>query len=97
MENQVDDDVKTRRGEILMEDQYLIMQEKNNSRIGKEYKVLVEGYDAYTDSYSGRTYMDAPEIDGVVYFASDKEYDEGDFALVEILGVNEYDLVGRAI
>lgn len=97
MENQVEDDVKTRRGEILMEDQYLIMQEKNNSRIGKEYKVLVEGYDAYTDSYSGRTYMDAPEIDGVVYFASDKEYDEGDFALVEILGVNEYDLVGRAI
>lgn len=97
MEGQVEEDIKIRRGEIIMQDQYLIMQEKNNNRIGKEYKVLVEGYDAYTDSYFGRTYMDAPDIDGVVNFTSRQEHDEGDFVDVEIIGVNEYDLIGRAI
>ena len=97
MDGQVEEDVKIRRGEILMDDQYLIMQEKNNSRIGEEYDVLVEGYDAYTDTYFGRTYMDAPEIDGTVHFSAESDYDEGDFVKVEILGVNEYDLVGKAV
>ena len=97
MPDQVDEDVKIRRGEILMEDQYLIMQEKNESRIGQDFTVLVEGYDAYTDTYFGRTYMDAPEIDGTVHFSAEGEYDEGDFVTVEILGVNEYDLVGKAV
>ena len=97
MDGQVEEDVKVRRGEILMDDQYLIMQEKNNSRIGSEYDVLVEGYDAYTDTYFGRTYMDAPEIDGTVHFSAKGDYDEGDFVKVEILGVNEYDLVGKAV
>ena len=73
------------------------MQEKNNKRIGKEYDVLVEEYDAYTDTYFGRTYMDAPEIDGTVHFSAKGDYDEGDFVKVEILGVNEYDLVGKAV
>ena len=97
MDGQVEEDVKIRRGEILMDDQYLIMQEKNNRRIGEEYDVLVEGYDAYTDTYFGRTYMDAPEIDGTVHFSAKGDYDEGDFVKVEILGVNEYDLVGKAV
>ncbi len=97
MENQVEDDVKVRRGEILMEDQYLIMQEKNDERIGNEYKVLVEGYDPYTDSYYGRTYMDAPEIDGQIHFTSDEDIDEGEFVMVEVLGVNDYDLIGKMI
>lgn len=97
MDNQVDEETKTRRGEIIMEDQYLIMQEKNNNRIGKEYKVLVEGYDAYSDAYYGRAYSDAPEIDSLVYFTTDDEYDEGDFADVEIIDVNEYDLIGRTV
>ncbi len=97
MDNQVENDVKVRRGEILMNDQYLIMSEKNNQKIGNEYDVLVEGYDAYTDTYFGRTYMDAPDIDGLVHFSSKNEYDEGEFVSVEILGVNDYDLVGRAV
>lgn len=97
MDGQLEEDVKIRRGEILMDDQYLIMQEKNNSRIGEDYDVLVEGYDAYTDTYFGRTYMDAPEIDGTVHFSAKGDYDEGDFVRVEILGVNEYDLVGKAV
>ena len=49
------------------------MEDKNLARIGKTYTVLVEEYDAYADCYIGRTYMDAPEIDGVLYFLGFKD------------------------
>ena len=96
MENQVEDDVKARRGEVIMQDQYSIMEEKNNEKIGKTYKAVVEEYDGYSDSYTGRTYMDAPEIDGLVKFTSHKDLDIGDFVEVEIFDVEDYDLIGEA-
>lgn len=96
MDNQVEDDVKTRRGEVIMQDQYSIMEEKNNEKIGKTYKVVVEDYDGYSDSYTGRTYMDAPEIDGLVKFTSHKDLDIGDFVDVEIFDIEDYDLIGEA-
>lgn len=95
MEDQVDDDIKTRRGEVIMQDQYSIMEEKNNEKIGKTYRVVVEDYDGYSDSYTGRTYMDAPEIDGLVKFTSHKDLDIGDFVDVEIFDVEDYDLIGE--
>lgn len=95
MDGQVEDEVKQHRGEILMNDQYSIVEDKNLARIGKTYTVLVEEYDAYSDCYIGRTYMDAPEIDGVLYFTSQKEYEPGDFAQVTVTDTKEYDLVGR--
>lgn len=95
MEDQVDDDIKTRRGEVIIQDQYSIMEEKNNEKIGKTYKVVVEEYDGYSDSYTGRTYMDAPEIDGLVKFTSHKDLDIGDFVDVEIFDVEDYDLIGE--
>lgn len=96
MDNQVEDDVKTRRGEVIMQDQYSIMEEKNNEKIGKTYKVVVEDYDGYSDSYTGRTYMDAPEIDGLVKFTSHKDLDIGDFVDVEFFDIEDYDLIGEA-
>ena len=96
MDNQVEDDVKARRGEVIMQDQYSIMEEKNNEKIGKTYKVVVEDYDGYSDSYTGRTYMDAPEIDGLVKFTSHKDLDIGDFVDVEIFDIEDYDLIGEA-
>lgn len=96
MDDQVEDDVKTRRGEVIMQDQYSIMEEKNNEKIGKTYKVVVEDYDGYSDSYTGRTYMDAPEIDGLVKFTSHKDLDIGDFVDVEIFDIEDYDLIGEA-
>ena len=96
MDDQVEDDVKTRRGEVIMQDQYSIMEEKNNEKIGKTYKVVVEDYDGYSDSYTGRTYMDAPEIDGLVKFTSRKDLDIGDFVDVEIFDIEDYDLIGEA-
>lgn len=97
MENQVEEDVKVRRGEIIMQDQLEIVTLKNQEKIGKVYRVIVEDYDSYTDSYSGRTYMDAPEIDGSISFTTNNNYENGDFAEVEIIGVNDYDLIGKDI
>lgn len=97
MENQIEEDVKLRRGEILMQDQLEIVTLKNNEKIGKIFTVLVEDYDAYSDSYSGRTYMDAPEIDGKICFTSNQNYNVGDFAKVVVIGINDYDLIGKDI
>jgi ribosomal protein S12 methylthiotransferase len=95
MDEQVDEEVKTRRGDIIMADQLEIVTLKNEEKIGKKYRVLVESYDGYTDSYTGRTYMDAPEIDGSISFTTDRHYEPGDFADVVVIGVNDYDLIGR--
>lgn len=97
MEDQIEEDVKLRRGEIIMQDQLEIVTLKNNERIGKTYRVLVEDYDGYTDSYSGRTYMDAPEIDGTITFTTNNNYETGDFADVVVIGVNDYDLIAKDI
>ena len=97
MEDDVDSDTKLRRGEIIMQDQLEIVTLKNNEKIGKTFKVLVENYDGYTDSYSGRTYMDAPEIDGTISFTTNNRYEPGDFADVVVIGVNDYDLIGKDI
>lgn len=96
-EDQIDSETKLRRGEIIMNDQYEIVQLKNEERVGKTYRVIVEDYDGYTDSYSGRTYMDAPEIDGKIMFTSDKHYNNGDFTEVEVISFDEYDLIGKDI
>lgn len=97
MEDQIDDETKLRRGEIIMGDQLEIVNLKNHEKIGKVYRVLVEDYDGYSDSYSGRTYMDAPDIDGKIVFTTEKEYNSGDFVDVEVIGMNEYDLIGKDI
>ena len=96
-EDQIEEDVKLRRGEIIMQDQLEIVTVKNHERIGKTYRVIVEDYDGYTDSYSGRTYMDAPEIDGCISFTTSNNYEPGDFADVVVIGINDYDLIGRDV
>ncbi len=93
----VDNETKLRRGEIIMNDQFEIVNEKQQKCIGRVFKVLVEDYDRYKDVYSGRTYMDAPEIDGCIYFTCKRELDNGDFVSVRCTGVHEYDLTGEAI
>jgi len=97
MEDQVEEDIKARRGEIIMQDQLEIVTLKNQEKIGKTYRVIVEDYDSYSDSYSGRTYMDAPEIDGTISFTTENNYENGDFVDVKVIGVNEYDLIGKDI
>lgn len=95
MDGQIEEDVKLNRGDVIMQDQFTIMEEKNNEKIGNTYKTIVEEYDSYSDSYIGRTYMDAPEIDSVVKFTSSKDLEIGDFADVTIFDYDEYDLLGE--
>ena len=92
--DQVDDDVKQKRGEIIMEQQYDIFSYKQKQLIDTVQRCVVDGYDAYTDSYFGRTWMDAPEIDSAVFFTSRKELDEGDMVDVKIFDTKDYDLMG---
>ena len=94
---QISDDEKIHRAELIMQDQYGIMEAKNEEQAGRVLRVLIEGYDHFSDSYYGRSYMDAPEIDNRVLFTSENELDEGDFADVEIFGVSENDLLGKAV
>lgn len=94
-DDQVDDDVKQRRGEIIMEQQYDIFSYKQKQLIATVQRCVVDGYDAYTDSYFGRTWMDAPEIDSSVFFTSRRELDEGDMVDVRIFDTKDYDLMGE--
>ena len=95
--DQVDEEIRKKRGEIIMEQQYNIFEKLNHDNIGKTMRCVVEGYDGYTDSYYGRTWRDAPDIDGSVSFTCGYELNEGDFVDVEIFDVNEYDLIGEVI
>lgn len=97
MDNQVDDEVKKHRADIIMEQQFDIFQYKQKQYIDTVQKCIVEGYDAYSDSYFGRTWMDAPEIDSAVYFTGKGDYEEGDIVDVEIFDVNDYDLMGEIV
>ena len=96
-EDQVDDDVKQKRGEIIMEQQYDIFSYKQKQLIDTVQRCVVDGYDAYTDSYFGRTWMDAPEIDSAVFFTSRKELDEGDMVDVKIFDTKDYNLMGEVV
>ncbi len=97
MENQVEKEVAENRAEILMEQQYRIVEECLKEKFGKTVDVLVEGYDAYTDSYYGRSYMEAPEIDDNIIFTCGYDIEEGDIVPVEIFDKDEYSLIGEAV
>lgn len=96
-EGQVDPQVKQDRLEHIMEDQNLIALEKNEEKIGTIQQVLIEGYDNYIRCYFGRTGADAPEIDGKIFFMSDKPLKIGDFAYVQVNDCMDYDLLGERI
>lgn len=96
-EDQVDDEIKQKRGEIIMEQQYDIFSYKQKQLIDTVQRCVVDGYDSYTDSYFGRTWRDAPEIDSAVFFTSSKELEEGDMVDVEIFDTKDYDLMGEVV
>lgn len=97
MDNQVDDEIKAHRSEIIMERQYGVLSSKQESKIGTVMKVIVDGFDDENMLYMGRTYMDAPEIDTQVIISTEDELFAGDLINVKIIGVDDCDLVGEAI
>lgn len=95
--HQISESVKERRRDEIMSLQQEISYEKNQKFIGSVMQVLIEGYLYEEQVYIGRTYMDAPKIDGSVFVSSEEELISGDFVPVKITGANEYDLIGDVI
>lgn len=98
MDGQLDEDTRERRADIIMEQQMLIAEEKNEALIGTVTEAVVEGFDRYGECYFGRTAADAPEIDGKVFFTSpDRRLAIGEFVKVSINETMDYDLIGDVI
>ncbi len=95
--DQVPDDVKEHRCELIANLQDRIMEAFNQSRIGKSVEVLCEGYDRYAEAYFGRTAADSPEIDGKVFFTSEKKCMVGEFVTVKLTEDLDGDLIGERI
>lgn len=92
MDCQIDENVKKRRQEVLMNNQYTITENLNKKRIGRIYKVIIDEY--ADDKYMGRSYMDSPEIDSGIIFTSKSKHNIGDFVYVKITDYDGYDLIG---
>ena len=97
LDNQVDEEVKLCREDEIMELQQEISMDKSERLVGKEIEVIIEGKASDEDVYVGRSYMDAPSVDGYVFINSEEELMSGDFAKVRIVKAMEYDLIGDLI
>lgn len=95
MENQIDDEVKTYRAEVIMQQQREIFLKKQEMLFGKTLKVIVEGFDEDEMLYFGRSYMDAPEIDTQIILSTEDELYPGQFVDVKVTGVLDDDLVAE--
>lgn len=94
-QNQIDDEIKQKRADVLMDIQYTITENANKGRVGNIYKVIVDENE--DGKYIGRSYLDSPEIDSGIIFTSDKELEIGSFVNVRITDYDGYDLIGECI
>lgn len=97
MPEQIPEDVKESRRDELMLLQQEIAFEKAEERIGEVMEILVEGSIPEDDVFVGRSFLDAPEVDGFVFFESDSELVSGELVKVRITDCNEYDLIGEML
>lgn len=95
MEGQIDEETKLSRRDEIMELQQEISLEKSQRLVGRRLEVIIEGRAADEDVYVGRTYMDAPGVDGYIFINSDEELMSGDFSYVRVTKALEYDLIGE--
>lgn len=95
MEGQVPEELKEERRDEIMELQQEISLEKGNNRIGQELLVMIEGKVSGESAYIGRTYGDAPKVDGYMFVQTGELLVTGDFAKVKVTGAMEYDLIGE--
>lgn len=94
MEDQVPEEVKEERRDELMELQQEISYDRGQDPIGQELLVMIEGKVADESAYIGRTYGDAPKVDGYIFVQTGELLMTGDFAKVRVTGALEYDLIG---
>jgi ribosomal protein S12 methylthiotransferase len=89
---------KQKRYDTIMQNQFTVHENFNNSMVGKALTVLCEGFDKASGVYFGRSQYDSPDIDGKVYFSSkSRKIAEGEFVSVKITDVLDYDLLGDAV
>ena len=97
MPGQIDEDIKIKRRNEIMELQQEIAFENAEDMIGRELLVMIEGKVVDENAYVGRTYMDCPNVDGNIFITTDEELITGDFVKVKVTGAAEYDLIGEII
>ncbi|MBM6969699.1 30S ribosomal protein S12 methylthiotransferase RimO [Mordavella massiliensis] len=97
MPDQIPEEIKEERQAELMELQQDIAFDAAEDMIGKEVLVMVEGKVADENAYVGRTYKDAPGVDGLIFINTEEELMSGDFAKVKVTGALEYDLIGELL
>ena len=97
LDGEVDEQTKQDRYDILMQTQLTVNEDIIEKRVGEVITVLCDGFDTIADIYYGRTYADAPDVDGRVYFKSSFKVNPGDFVKVEIHEALDYDLVGQTV
>ena len=97
MADQIPEEVKEDRQAELMELQQEIAFDLAEDMVGREVLVMIEGKVADENAYVGRTYKDAPNVDGLIFINTDEELMSGDFARVRVTGALEYDLIGELI
>ncbi len=96
--DQIDDQIKQDRYDILMEHQLSISEAQQSAKIGSEIEVLIEAYDPVSESYSARTSQDAPDIDGKVFILAKRgALTEGQFVTVKISDALDYDLIAELL
>ena len=96
--DQVEEEVKEHRAEILMDRQMAIMEAQGLELVGQTLEVLVEGFDRYAECWFGRSYRDAPDIDGKVFFTTEgKRPRLGSFVKVTVTGCMDCDLTGELV
>ena len=97
-DGQIDEQVKQDRYDIIMREQLNVIEKRKDKYIGKDVEVLCEGFDPVSETFYGRTYENAPDIDGKVFFFSNKKHRVGDFVTVRVMDtLDDYDLSGKAI
>ncbi|MCI8293879.1 MAG: 30S ribosomal protein S12 methylthiotransferase RimO [Hespellia sp.] len=97
MPDQIAEDVKEKRRDRLMELQQEIAFEAAEAMVGREILVMIEGYLPEENAYVGRTYKDAPNVDGLIFVNSEETLMSGDFVKVKVSGALEYDLIGGLV
>lgn len=97
MDNQIDEEVKEDRRCALMELQQEIAFDKEEDMVGRVIDVMIEGRVSGENAYVGRTYKDAPNVDGYIFVNTEEELMTGDFARVKVTGAVEYDLIGEIV
>ena len=97
MPDQIDEAIKEKYRDELMQLQQEISADRSAAMIGRIVRVMIEGFIPEDNTYVGRSYKDAPNVDGLVFVECDRELMSGDFIDVKITGSTEYDLIGTIV